>query len=542
MPCGVPCDRLPCNNRCEKPLPCGHRCPSVCGETCPPQKFCVECKDPETMAMQVDMIMMASLGETDVDDDPILVLSCGHALTMATLDGMMEMGTYYKQRLDPATGNTLYIAKLALPGNEVKQVSCPICRKPIMQLLRYGRRIKDAQLSMRLKKYQILQVNSMADVKDQFDVARAQLERGRNNFVLALAVGRAYAAYASHPPPAESRRLGKYALESDQFPNSDFLTIDKTYSIPSEQCTAWLKHILPITYVVQKLDEIIRRAAMPPTKQLFEAAVSRLYRLEESRPSNGTKQDAVSTMLKECMRNCGLPADGNVGSSYVESLAEKTNTLLLVLSEATTALEQAGTMSGWYWFVQDLRNCCSVYNDITMDMALMGHFDRRAAYSRVTLLEILCGHVNWMGRRPLPVNEADRQVRLRRANSLMERFVVEVEELRATCPLGIKHDCLDRAGKIEKRMAVALKMARGEINQPLTKTEKLEVFRAMQATLGGSGHWYRCQNGHTYVIGDCGMAMQASRCPECGAAVGGGSHQLLSNNSLDTTYEAFYRQ
>ncbi|KAF9272822.1 hypothetical protein BGZ74_005059, partial [Mortierella antarctica] len=388
--------------------------------------------------------------------------------------------------MDPMTDNTLYIAKLALPGNEVKQVSCPICRKPIMQLLRYGRRIKDAQLSMRLKKYQILQENSIADVKDQFDVARAQLERGRNNFVLALTVGRAYVAYASPPPPAESRRLGKHALESDQFPNSDFWTIDKMYSIPSEQCTAWLKHILPMTYLVQKLDEIIRRAAMPPTKQLFEAAVSRLYRLQESRPSNGTEQDAVSTILKECMRNCGLPTDGNVGSSYVESLAEKTNALLLVLSEATTALEQAGTMSGWYWFVQDLRNCSSVYNDITMDMALMGRFDRRAAYSRVTLLEILCG-------------------------------------------------------KIEKRMAVALNMARGEINQPLTKTEKLEVFRAMQATLGGSGHWYRCQNGHTYVIGDCGMAMQESRCPECGAAVGGGSHQLLSNNSLDTTYEAFYR-
>ncbi|KAG0070540.1 hypothetical protein BGZ92_004434 [Podila epicladia] len=389
----------------------------------------------------------------------------------------------------------MYIAILALPGNEVKQVSCPSCRTPIMQLLRYGRRIKDAQLSMRLKKYQILQEKSMAAVKGQFDIARTQLERGRNNFVLGLSLGRAYAHVG--PPPAESRILGKHALESDQFPNSDFWTIANTYSIPSEQCAAWLKHILPMACVVQKLDKITSRAAMSPTKQLFEAAVSRLYRLQESRHLNGTEQDAVSTTLKECIRNCGLPADGNGGSSYVESLAEKTNALLLVLSEATAALEQAGTMSGWYWFVQDLRNCCSVYNDITMDMALMGRFDRRAAYSRVTLLEILCGHVNWMGRRQLPANEVDRQVRLRRASSLMERFMVEVEELRATCPLEIMHDCLYRAGKIEKRMTVALKMARGEINQPLTTTEKLEVFRAMQVTLGGSGHWYRCPNGHT---------------------------------------------
>ncbi|KAG0327084.1 hypothetical protein BG000_001102 [Podila horticola] len=331
------------------------------------------------MAMQVDMILMANLGEIDVDDDPILMLSCGHALTMTTLDGMMEMGTYYKQRHDPATGNVLYIAKQSLPGSEVKQVSCPCCRQPIMQLLRYGRRIKDAQLSMRLKKFQIIQEKDMADVKAQFDVARAQIEKDRNSFVLAISKGITY-AYVS-PPPAELRKLGKFALESDQFPDSDFWTIAKTYSIPPGHCAAWLKYILPLVYVIQKLDEITRRAAMPPTTQVFEAAVSRLYRLKESNPTDGTDQDAVSTMLKECIRNCGLSADGNVGSSYVESLAEKTNVLLLVLSEATAALEHAGTMSGWYWFVQDLRNCCSVYNDVTMDLALKGRFDRRVAYS-----------------------------------------------------------------------------------------------------------------------------------------------------------------
>jgi hypothetical protein len=40
MPCAVPCDRLPCSNRCQKTLTCGHQCPSICGESCPLQKFC----------------------------------------------------------------------------------------------------------------------------------------------------------------------------------------------------------------------------------------------------------------------------------------------------------------------------------------------------------------------------------------------------------------------------------------------------------------------------------------------------------------------
>ena len=37
----------------------------------------------------------------------------------------------------------------------------------------------------------------------------------------------------------------------------------------------------------------------------------------------------------------------------------------------------------------------------------------------------------------------------------------------------------------------------------------------------GSGHWYECPNGHPYVIGECGGAMQKSVCPECKAEIGG---------------------
>lgn len=57
LPCGVPCDRLPCNERCSKALACGHRCPGLCGEACPPRRFCVHpaCKAqaPEAVTSQV---------------------------------------------------------------------------------------------------------------------------------------------------------------------------------------------------------------------------------------------------------------------------------------------------------------------------------------------------------------------------------------------------------------------------------------------------------------------------------------------------------
>lgn len=54
----------------------------------------------------------------------------------------------------------------------------------------------------------------------------------------------------------------------------------------------------------------------------------------------------------------------------------------------------------------------------------------------------------------------------------------------------------------------------------------------------GQGHFYRCPNGHPYVIGDCGAATQMSVCPDCGARIGGTGHQLTAGNSEDRDMRA----
>ena len=65
---------------------------------------------------------------------------------------------------------------------------------------------------------------------------------------------------------------------------------------------------------------------------------------------------------------------------------------------------------------------------------------------------------------------------------------------------------------------------------------EVTVASILQAAGGGNGGWYHgshtftCPNGHFYVIGDCGGAMTESKCPECGAAIGGGSHTLRADN------------
>ncbi|KAK7116809.1 NFX1-type zinc finger-containing protein 1-like [Littorina saxatilis] len=74
--------------------------------------------------------------------------------------------------------------------------------------------------------------------------------------------------------------------------------------------------------------------------------------------------------------------------------------------------------------------------------------------------------------------------------------------------------------------------------------ERVMIVKAMGFE---KGHWYKCKNGHVYAIGECGGAMQAAQCPECGEGVGGTQHRLTEGNAVATemdgaTYGAWSEQ
>ncbi|XP_031618979.1 NFX1-type zinc finger-containing protein 1 [Contarinia nasturtii] len=68
--------------------------------------------------------------------------------------------------------------------------------------------------------------------------------------------------------------------------------------------------------------------------------------------------------------------------------------------------------------------------------------------------------------------------------------------------------------------------------------EKEMILKAMGLS---RGHWYKCQNGHVYAIGECGGAMQRSKCPECGQGIGGTSHTLDRGNAVATEMDGAIR-
>lgn len=63
----------------------------------------------------------------------------------------------------------------------------------------------------------------------------------------------------------------------------------------------------------------------------------------------------------------------------------------------------------------------------------------------------------------------------------------------------------------------------------ITDAERKEIVRGMGYK---QGHWYKCPNGHIYIITECGGAMETGQCYECGETIGGSNHRLLSSNRV----------
>jgi len=136
--CGAPCNRFPCNKRCNKFLRCGHQCPSVCGEHCPSEEFCIQCCSDSVRDEIVDMIEFKSYGEHDIDSDPIIFLKCGHFYPISTLDGHMELLKAYEV---DTNGNFKDLKPLASGLDASKPKACPNCRSIVSSVKRYGRLI-----------------------------------------------------------------------------------------------------------------------------------------------------------------------------------------------------------------------------------------------------------------------------------------------------------------------------------------------------------------------------------------------------------------
>ncbi|KAK2915291.1 NFX1-type zinc finger-containing protein 1 [Channa argus] len=106
-------------------------------------------------------------------------------------------------------------------------------------------------------------------------------------------------------------------------------------------------------------------------------------------------------------------------------------------------------------------------------------------------------------------------------------FQSEAKELRVV---------LEKSGQFSEQDQQRVSEAMKELDKKLpltglgiTEEERKMIVSAIQMQ---PGHWYKCPNGHVYLITECGGAMESRCCPDCNATIGGGSHRLAEGNQV----------
>ncbi|KAJ5228257.1 hypothetical protein N7489_008965 [Penicillium chrysogenum] len=113
-------------------------------------------------------------------------------------------------------------------------------------------------------------------------------------------------------------------------------------------------------------------------------------------------------------------------------------------------------------------------------------------------------------------------------NTILKQGQAAIQKARGLCDAhpGQTQGLADEVHSVEKMLRG------GTFYTIITNEERTAVISAMAQEFTGTGHWYYCRNGHPFTIGDCGLARQTSRCPECDSPVGGEHSRLAEGVTL----------
>ncbi|PKK69466.1 hypothetical protein RhiirC2_661403 [Rhizophagus irregularis] len=264
LSCGAPCYRLPCNERCDKKLKCGHRCAGICGETCPSENFCVNCASEKVKDQVPDVIMGTKFSEIDWNEERMIVLSCGHVYTMETMDMLVKMEEYY----EGSTGGGWTSIK-ALPTSSKNIIKCPACRAPVKNIRRYGRIINKYTLDIQnikfLKKYS----DEHNEITKQVIIHEEEMRNGRIQLINNL-----YGSMLKEVATFENHNTVN-KKSSEVTPYDYFENIERYHGFSKAINKIWVNHVKILLSCYQKLTSIIHNTKMAPYKKV-EAAVSSL--------------------------------------------------------------------------------------------------------------------------------------------------------------------------------------------------------------------------------------------------------------------------
>ncbi|KNZ77104.1 NFX1-type zinc finger-containing protein 1 [Termitomyces sp. J132] len=566
VPCGSVCARLPCDRRCETTLKCGHQCPSVCGEDCFIQ-ICPRCAY-EPQEYVVDVILgrtLADIAEYENSLDGLLITlpKCGHVFTVETLDGICEMTDYYTQNQDGSWIDLKTPVSETANGERKKPPVCPTCRSAITSP-RYGRVYKSADLDILERNVIHCMSKQLGDIRDKIDViSKPDLE-----MKLALTASTIRAEAVTE---AEAASVRKGCMKAQRSCLAEKLEIplhttsldpgNKDLFIVSPNIAgAWRKTVEPLTRLYEYA---INVAAMRPAHtKAWEASWSYLME-EELKNAVADPARAPRNLNQFAMqmarRKVGQPqprADKRfVVEAFWATIQIRFSLAYLARSWLASASKNknygSAQLQMWALFTSFLLRGCRRDASIAYNIAEASETRRQMTTSQLLLMrvDLELHQLDYHLAQESGTIREQRQSLADKASVCAQKVDKDiqrvVEEHRKVLPKDAKdwlrQNFIDTALSILQEWEKLGKSIRMEtFYQPMSLDEKMDVVKALSFT--HEGHFYNCLNGHTFVITECGGAMEEAHCPECNEPIGGRNHSLNTTNTRATDFEMMARQ
>ncbi|QRV96757.1 Zinc finger, NF-X1-type [Ceratobasidium sp. AG-Ba] len=540
---------------------------TVCGEPCAVQT-CRMCAREDTLDTIVDLIMQTSLRDLE-DDDSLdsmtITLACGHVFTVETLDGITHLGDFYSR--NPSTGKWAHAITPETHGESRSRPVCPTCRGDITAL-RYGRICKSSNLA-------IMQHNISTKMSKSLSLAEKTLDKASTN--LEASINSAINGCESYiPATAESKTKAKDQLDILLRQQPDFPTplpaldnLTEYHALPSNYAKIWrgvVKNVL--TAYGQARQVSTRRDSMAQT---YEASLATLFQEEMSsfvlHPERAPR-DTEQAALRLARMRIGQPPPRASLRFAIEAfwitirillmLAETAEQASKVIRTRDSSVENCGP---WIKLAEFFLERAVHDSLVALNLAEVSESWNKAAKCQVVIMQTRFEQIAQRCRSSLEdgtLSPATRSALLQ----LCDQGYEDAVELRSkvTREYMMRWSPEHRASRTEwielhfhKPTVPILEGWRdlkrsvngGTWYSTVTREENRSVMRALMEgadRLSHTGHFYECVNGHPYVIGECGGAMEESRCPECGTRVGGQGHQAVTGNTLSRTFVDLARE
>ncbi|CAN9158938.1 unnamed protein product [Alternaria alternata] len=437
---------------------------------------------------QPDMIMMLPYADLDLNDSPIVVLSCGHFFTTETLDGLVGLKDVYS--LDASTGLFTGLVENAELSASIPQ--CPNCREPIKQYVtqRYNRLINRAVIDEMSKRFIVNGQQELQQLQGELEDVRKELEVSQKGVV-----------------PAEIIKLrGEAAHEftmqsiNDEIRNRSGDTIKLLNAVKAFQRRMDIRH--------------------QPTFKLHQATLHSISR-DDSLNAEFAKLaiDSSETSTKRD-RDQRITLGGRLLEIKVRCLVLEDNFEIMrvvvrknLLSKLPLSFSGGSPLVKTHQFLKDTEKL--------IGDCIPGSLPKLAVEAILHYAQIAQSFGSAQSGQD---NDRAKAIDYRK----LAKILLTTANKLCEHPFG---------GRDNFRQAItaASEMLSKEFYEAVSKEELESIKQAMVSGRGGiathSGHWYKCVNGHPFAIGECGMPMEVARCPECGERVGGQSHTAVAGVS-----------